>query len=52
MLLALLPEVAAGRLAADGSAVAPAAAPLVLVAPEADDDAIPRLPVTAMRCPT
>ena len=50
MLLALLPEVAAGRLAADGSAVAPAApAPLVLVAPEAEDDAVARLPVTAIR---
>jgi hypothetical protein len=52
----LLPAVAAGRPAPDGSAdVAPAApavlaAPPVLVAP--DDEAIARLPVTAMRCPT
>ena len=54
MLLALLPEVAAGRLAADGSAAAPAA-PVVLVAPDADvPDALAdaALPVTVMRCPT
>jgi hypothetical protein len=51
-MLALLPEVAAGRLA--GSVVAPAApaAPVVLVAPDADALAEAALPVTVMRWPT
>ena len=49
-MLALVPDVAAGRLAADGSDVVAPAAPLVLVAPDALADAA--LPVTVMRWPT
>jgi hypothetical protein len=49
-LLALVPEVAAGRLA-DGSVVVAPAAPDVLVAPDALLDAA-CLPVTVMRWPT
>jgi hypothetical protein len=48
--IALVPDVAAGRLAADGSLVVAPAAPLVLVAPDALADAA--LPVTVMRWPT
>jgi hypothetical protein len=49
-MLALLPDVAAGRLADGSGVVAPAAAPLVLVAPDALLAAA--LPVTVMRWPT